>query len=105
MIEYINAIKNFERIIDYKKEGTIDKLYVEAKVNGEVLYNAMAECRFFYDAGYMQQVVEIDWNMNDAEMKKLNLHGGYNTNFQKFELRRNSLILHDKNITIMLTQL
>ena len=99
----IEAIKAFKTIIDYKKDGTLINLYVSAKANGKNVYKDYAKCAFSYQAGYMQYSVTIDWQINNAAMQALGLHGSYNTNFQTMKFVDNSLQIKDDKSTIVLS--
>ncbi len=83
-----------------KKESTIVDLYVEATVVGKMVYQEHTPCRFYYEAGYMQQVVEIDWCITDTVMNNIGLHSRYNTNFQDFEFDGNMLTIKSDEFSI-----
>lgn len=100
MIDYINEIKVFESYVGYKKEGTIIQLQVKATLDGKIIYDDVTECCFSYEVGYMQQVVEIDWNVNNDVMAGLGLHSRYNTNFQKFKFDNQRLIIRAGDVVI-----
>lgn len=104
MIDDISAIKDFERLIHYEKESSIIELFVEALTAQGFVYQNNTPCRFYYEAGYMQQVVEIDWIVTNTVMDSLGLHSTYNTNFQRFELDEKTLIIRSGDISIYLRE-
>ena len=104
MVDFIITIKKFESMIHYSKESAVVKLAVRAESEKGTIYNEKTDCRFFYDAGYRQQVVEIDWNINDDVMHALGLHSRYTTNFQEFELENKALVIRANEITIYVTE-
>ena len=101
--ESICAIKDFESYVRYKKESTIITVHVRAEARGAEIYNENTECRFYYEAGYAQQVVEINWNVSDTTMKALGLHSRYTTNFQEMVFEDDSLVIHAGDYSIYLT--
>ena len=102
-MESIEAIQTFKANIGYKKDGILKNLYVTAKVNDNTVYEDYAECSFSYQAGYMQYSVNIDWQINNATMQALGLHGSYNTKFQTMKIVDNSLYIEDDKSTIVLS--
>ena len=104
MNDSIVIIKQFEELISYKKEGTFIDLFVEALTAQGFVYQNNTSCRFFYEVGYRQQVVEIDWNVSDTVMHSLGLHSKYNTNYQSFEVEKKTLIIKDGEISIYLSE-
>ena len=105
MLEDINAIKDFEFFINYQKESSIIELHVKATASEETIYEENTICRFYYEAGYGQQVVEIDWNVNNTAMKALGLHSRYTSNFQRFEFVKNNLIIHSDGIKVFIKKI
>ena len=59
-------------------------------------------CCVFYNNGYEQSEIQIDWSYEKGVLKKHGLRGTYNTNFHIFELNDNILEITDekKIITI-----
>ena len=103
-MDSIRAIKEFESLISYKKEGTIINLFVSATTSLGTLYQDYTDCRLFYEAGYMQYVVEIDWNVNNYSMHSLGLHSRYTTNFQTMSFENGSLVISDENVMISIEE-
>jgi len=104
MFDSIDAIKDFKQIVNYKKESTCIILNVEAVVNGVIVYQGNTDCKIFYDAGYEQYEVNVNWNISDEVMSNLGLHGSYNTNYQKMKTENNSLFIVGDNYCIKLSK-
>ena len=104
MIEDISAVKRFMDMLCYKNEGVIIGLYVEATVNGKVVYQGVASCSFSYNYGYSQYAISIDWNLSNEVMTNLGLHGSYNTNFQKIKFSGESLVIIGENYRITIKE-
>lgn len=102
MTEDISAVKKFEKVIYYKKEGTPVSLYVEALVDGKNVYQGNATCYISYNVGYMQYSVMIDWSFPDKVMSDLGLHGSYSTNFQRMKVEQDALVITGDNYRIKL---
>ena len=102
MLEDIMAVKKFEEIICYKKEGTGIVLNVEASVDDKLVYQETTTCYFSYNAGYGQCNVTVDWNISNDVMSNLGLHGSYKTNFQRMVVEKRSLIITGYNYRIRL---
>ncbi len=102
MSDSITAVREFEQIIGYKKEGTFIKLYTEAVVDGRVIRQGNEDCRISYNIGYEQYNVAINWNMSDTVMHNLGLHGSYNTNYQTMTVKKNALIIKGDGYQIRL---
>lgn len=58
-----------------------------------------------YNYGYMQMEISIAWDEDTSQpyYKDLDLHMGYNTNFQNFQNSGSTLIWHDGNNRILIT--
>lgn len=56
-----------------------------------------ATAYIFYDVGYAQFRIEIEWSFGDDIMHALRLRGNYNTNFQIFEVDDTALIIQDSS--------
>ena len=104
MSEEIIAICEFKQLINYAKEGTYTKLYVVATINSKTVHEAYTECRIFYQAKYMDYVVNIDWPFSNKVMHSLGLHAQYSTNFQKMKFDGESLIIEMDNGEIVLNR-
>lgn len=104
MFDNIRTVKEFERIINYKKEGTPVKLYVAAVVDDKNVYQKNTICYISYDVRYMQYSIAIEWNTSDEVMKDLGLHAAYNTNFQTMKIEQNALIIIGNNYRIQLQE-
>lgn len=104
MFDNIRTVKEFERIINYKKEGTPVKLYVAAVVDDKNVYQKNTICYISYDVRYMQYSIAIEWNTSDEVMKGLGLHAAYNTNFQTMKIEQNALIIIGNNYRIQLQE-
>lgn len=102
MIEDVSAVKKFEEIVHYKKEGTPINLCVEALVEGKIVYQDSTTCYISYNAGYMQYSVMIDWSFPDKVMSDLGLHGSYSTNFQRMKIEQDALVITGDNYRIKL---
>ena len=87
------AISNFtgNKISFQKKHDVLVK-----KNNESFLYKNV-DVRIVYDSGYMQYRISIIWeeDLNQLSFRDLNLRGEYNTNFNKFFLENENLVLTD----------
>ena len=104
MFDNIRSVKEFEKIINYKKEGAPVKLYVAAVVDDKIVYQENTICYISYDVRYMQYSIAIEWNTSDEVMKGLGLHAAYNTNFQTMKIEQNTLIIIGNNYRIQLQE-
>lgn len=71
----------------------------QAKISVQIAHKPdlddTAEVYIFYDVGYAQFRIEIEWSFGDNIMYALGLRGSYNTNFQTFEVDGAALIIQD----------
>lgn len=75
------------------------KLDVLVLKNNESYLYKNVDVRIVYDSGYMQYRISIIWeeDLNQFSFRDLNLRGEYNTNFNKFFLENENLVLTDDN--------
>ncbi|MBR7008378.1 MAG: hypothetical protein IKH90_07100 [Ruminococcus sp.] len=99
----ISAIKDFMSYCK-AKEGIEIKAEVEVYDDTELIHQGSADVYCSYDVGYMQYRVTIIWCFDDAVMKKMGLHGSYNTNFQEFTYTSGVLTIIDNNIKINISK-
>lgn len=91
---------------DFSNNNT-SEFYVDVQVceNGkEKYYYSNIEFKQSYDVSYMQHTVYLFWE-NDSKQEendfhKRNLHGKYNTNFQRMSLNKKMLVIEDGDITM-----
>ena len=101
--ESINAIKDF---MSYCKvtDGIEIKAEVEVYDDTELIHQGLANVYCSYDVGYMQYRVTIIWAFDDNVMRKMGLHGSYNTNYQEFMYSAGLLTIISDNIEINISK-
>nr|DAK60754.1 MAG TPA: hypothetical protein [Caudoviricetes sp.] len=109
MIENRNIkLKSYDAILNF----TGNKINFQKKLDVVVLKNNISYLYkdvtviIDYQVSYMQYKLSIIWedDSNQLNFKDLNLRGDYNTNFNKFFLENENLVLTDDNgvkITVM----
>ena len=102
MIEDINIkLASYGAILNFtgKKISFQKKLDVLVLKNNESYLYKNVDVRIVYDSGYMQYRISIIWeeDLNQLSFRDLNLRGEYNTNFNKFFLENENLVLTDDN--------
>lgn len=102
-LKRINAIKNF---MSYCKvtDGLGIKTSVKVYDNAKLIHKGYADVYCSYDVGYAQYRVTIIWSFDDAVMRKMGLHGSYNTNFQDFIYSNGLLTIMANNIEINISK-
>ncbi len=102
-LERINAIKEF---MSYSK--VTDAIKIEASVevydDGNLIHKGNADVYCSYEVSYMQYSVTIIWSFDDAVMRKMGLHGSYNTNYQDFVYSNGLLTVIADNIEIIISK-
>ena len=101
-------LKSYDAILKFtgNKISFQKKLDVVVLKNNESYLYKNIDVRIVYDSGYMQYRISIIWedDLSQFPFKTLNLRGEYNTNFNKFILKNENLVLTDDNgvkITVM----
>ena len=102
MIEDMNIkLASYEAILNFtgNKISFQKKLDVVVLKNNESYLYKNVDVRIVYDSGYMQYRISIIWeeDLNQFSFRDLNLRGEYNTNFNKFFLENENLVLTDDN--------
>ncbi len=70
----------------------------------ELIHQGLANVYCSYDVGYMQYRVTIIWAFDDNVMRKMGLHGSYNTNYQEFMYSAGLLTIISDNIEINISR-
>ena len=110
MIEDMNIkLASYGAILNFtgNKISFQKKLDVLVLKNNESYLYKNVDVRIVYDSGYMQYRISIIWeeDLNQLSFRDLNLRGEYNTNFNKFFLENENLVLTDDNgIKIMVVK-
>ena len=99
----IRAVKRFMTDCG-TKEGIEISTAVDVYDNGDKIHTGEAGVVFSYSYGYGQYSVSILWCFDDYVMRKLGLHGTYNTNFQRFSYSDGSLIILDDRLEIIISK-
>ena len=101
--ESINAIKDF---MSYCKvtDGIEIKAEVEIYYDTKLIHQGSANVYCSYDVGYMQYRVTIIWAFDDNVMRKMGLHGSYNTNYQEIMYSNGLLTIIADNIKINISK-
>lgn len=101
--ESINVIKDF---MSYCKvtDGIEIKAEVEIYYDTKLIHQGSANVYCSYDVGYMQYRVTIIWAFDDNVMRKMGLHGSYNTNYQEFMYSNGLLTIIADNIKINISK-
>ena len=102
MIEDMNIkLASYGAILNFtgNKISFQKKLDVLVLKNNESYLYKNVDVRIVYDSGYMQYRISIIWeeDLNQFSFRDLNLRGEYNTNFNKFFLENENLVLTDDN--------
>lgn len=93
-MDSIAAVKKF--IQDHNiEQGQPFQANIKVQMPQEPAFSDTATAYIFYDVGYAQFRIEIEWSFGDTIMHALGLRGNYNTNFQTFEVDGAALIIQD----------
>lgn len=99
-IEAISKYRQLKKILG--KNGQIFSTKAQAFKKDTLIYDGKVQYSISYNAGYEQYQVSIIWDIPQIFANAMELHGGYNTNFQSFRFENSSLLIEDKDIKIIL---
>ena len=101
-LQYIKIINNFKQLNNLcNGKSFIAKIDVEDK-KGYCLYADTCECFVFDDRRFEGYRIEIVWQFDDHQLKRMCLAKSYNTQFQKFNLDNKKLVIESNNRYIIL---
>lgn len=93
----LSATEKFIKFIKLKSKFIEFKANIEVTdLEGKHLCDSNCDCRFSDDTAHMNRVLYIYWDFNDEIMHQLDLHGYYNTTFQKFVFEEGILNVIDE---------
>lgn len=99
----VSAVKRFMNDCA-AKDGTKIITAIDVFENGEMIHTGKGEVYCSYNHGYMQYSVSILWSFDDYVMRKLGLHGTYNTNYQSFSYSDGLLVVEDDDLKICISK-
>ena len=99
-IEALSKYKQLKNILG--KNGQIFSTKAQAFKKDTLIYDGKVQYSISYNAGYEQYQVSIIWDIPQISANAMELHGGYNTNFQSFRFENSPLLIEDKDIKIIL---
>ena len=77
------------------EQGQPFRANINVQMPQKPAFSDTATAFIFYDVGYAQFRIEIEWSFSNEIMHALGLRGSYNTNFQTFEVDGAALIIQD----------
>ena len=101
-LQYIKIINDFKQINNLcNGKSFLAKIDVEDQKRS-YLYADTCECFIFDDRRFQEYRIEILWQFDDSQLKRMGIAKSYNTQFQKFDLDDKKLVIESNNRYIIL---